>query len=187
MSNRAPATSSYRVGSDGWVHGARRLPSPNFDARPAESRIELLVLHCISLPPGCFGSGDIERLFTNSLDCSTHEFYGALQGVRVSAHFLISRSGCLTQFVSCRDRAWHAGVSEWNGRAACNDFSIGIELEGSEFEPFTAAQYAVLVSLQRALAQAYPLRWTRGHNEIAPARKSDPGPLFDWTRVPREL
>ncbi|HYA65682.1 MAG TPA: 1,6-anhydro-N-acetylmuramyl-L-alanine amidase AmpD, partial [Burkholderiaceae bacterium] len=109
-----------------------------------------------------------------------------LRGVRVSAHFLISRGGVLTQFVSCRDRAWHAGVSQWEGRSNCNDFSIGIELEGSEFEPFTTEQYAVLDKLQRALTTAYPLRCTRGHSEIAPGRKTDPGPLFDWARVPRQ-
>lgn len=187
MSHGAAGESAYHVGADGWVQEARRLDSPNFDARPAESPIELLVLHCISLPPGCFGSGDIERLFTNRLDCVSHEFYAQLRGMRVSAHFLICRNGRLTQFVSCRDRAWHAGVSEWQGRAGCNDFSIGIELEGSEFEPFTAQQYATLGALQRALAAAYPLRWTRGHSEIAPGRKSDPGPLFDWTRVVRDL
>ena len=186
MSDGAPAATAYRVADDGWVQGARRLESPNFDSRPAGCKIELLVLHCISLPPGCFGSGDIERLFANQLDCSAHAFYEQLGGVRVSAHFLVARSGLLTQFVSCRDRAWHAGVSEWEGRAACNDFSIGIELEGTEFEPFTAPQYATLDALQRALAAAYPLRCTRGHNEIAPGRKSDPGPLFDWARVPRD-
>jgi len=186
LSDGAPATSAYRVAADGWIPEARRLESPNFDARPADCKIELLVIHCISLPPGCFGSGDIERLFTNQLDCTAHEFYAQLRGVRVSAHFLISRNGCLTQFVSCRDRAWHAGVSSWDGRAGCNDFSVGIELEGSEFEPFTAEQYASLDLLQHALMLAYPLRWTRGHSEIAPGRKSDPGPLFDWTRVPRE-
>jgi AmpD protein len=186
MSSGAPAASAYRVADDGWVQGARRLESPNCDARPADCKIELLVVHCISLPPGCFGRGDIERLFANELDCSSHAYYERLRGVRVSAHFLISRSGFLTQFVSCRDRAWHAGVSQWEGRTACNDFSIGIEIEGTEFEPFTAVQYATFDELQHTLAGAYPLRCTRGHSEIAPGRKSDPGPLFDWTRVPRD-
>ncbi|SPE32644.1 N-acetyl-anhydromuranmyl-L-alanine amidase [Burkholderiales bacterium] len=186
MSDGQPGLPGYRVASDGWVQGARRLDSQNFDARPQGCAIELLVLHCISLPPGCFGGADIERLFCNQLDCASHEFYAQLRGVRVSAHFLIARSGALTQFVSCLDRAWHAGSSQWDGRAGCNDFSIGIELEGSEFEPFTGEQYRTLVALQRALSSAYPLRWTRGHSEIAPGRKSDPGPLFDWTRVVRD-
>jgi len=186
MNCGTPEASAYRVDGAGWVPGARRIESPNFDARPAGCPIELLVLHCISLPPGSFGSGDIERLFTNRLDCSQHAFYEQLRGLRLSAHFLISRGGCLTQFVSCRDRAWHAGVSEWDGRSCCNDFSIGIELEGSEFESFTTQQYAVLDALQRALVAAYPLRWTRGHSEIAPGRKTDPGALFDWSRVRRE-
>lgn len=176
----------YQVAGDGWVRGARRLESPNFDARPVGCAIELLVIHCISLPPGRFGGGDIERLFANQLDCDAHDFYAELRGLRVSAHFLISRGGALTQFVSCIDRAWHAGSSQWDGRTGCNDFSIGIELEGSEFEPFTAAQYSVLGLLQQALFLAYPIRCTRGHSEIAPGRKFDPGPLFDWTRVLRD-
>jgi len=170
----------------GWVDGAVRLPSPNFDARPAGCAAELLVLHCISLPPGCYGAGHIERLFTNSLDTAAHAAFAPLAGARLSAHFLISRSGLLTQFVSCDDRAWHAGVSSFNGRVRCNDFSIGIELEGSEFEPFTAAQYATLDPLQRALWTQYPLRWARGHSEIAPQRKTDPGPYFDWSRLRRD-
>ena len=169
----------------GWASGALRLESPNFDARPAGCAVELLVLHCISLPPGMHGGGHIERLFTNRLDPAAHPAFAPLAGVRVSAHFLVSRTGVLTQFVSCDDRAWHAGVSAWDGRERCNDFSIGIELEGSEFEPFTSAQYATLDPLQRALWSAYPLRAARGHSEIAPGRKTDPGPFLDWSRIRR--
>jgi AmpD protein len=171
----------------GWVDAALRRSSPNFDARPAGCAVELLVLHCISLPPGCHGEGHVERLFTNTLDTAAHPAFAPLAGVRLSAHFLISRGGVLTQFVSCNDRAWHAGASSWNGRDRCNDFSIGIELEGSEFEPFTAAQYATLDPLQRALWAQYPLRWARGHSEIAPQRKTDPGPYFDWSRLRRDF
>jgi len=180
-----PADAQYTVDADGWVPGVRRCPSPHQDARPA-GPIELLVIHCISLPPGHFGTGDIERLFAGQLDSHAHPYYSKLRGLRVSAHFLVGRDGALTQFVSCRDRAWHAGRSQWEGRTACNDFSIGIELEGSEFEPYTGAQYATLWPLQAALYGAYPVRATRGHSEIAPGRKSDPGPLFDWARIWRD-
>lgn len=170
------------VASDGWVNGARRDPSPHFDARPPGSTIELLVIHNVSLPPGAFGSGDIARLFTNRLDVAAHPFFATLAGLRVSAHFLIERDGALTQFVSCLDRAWHAGASEFEGRPRCNDYSIGIELEGTDFAPFEAAQYATLASLTRALRAAFPLRAIRGHADIACGRKTDPGPFFDWLR-----
>ncbi len=172
--------------ADGWWSGARALPSPNRDARPPGSRIELLLYHCISLPPGVFGGDAIERLFTNRLDPQAHPYFAALGGLPVSAHFLVARDGTLTQFVATGDRAWHAGVSLWDGRPRCNDFSIGIELEGSEFEPFTVQQYAKLAPLQSALWDAYPIRWARGHSEVAPQRKFDPGPLFDWSRVRRD-
>ncbi len=171
----------------GWLDAAHRVESPNCDARPPGCAIELVVLHCISVPPGRFGGGNIERLFTNALDTGAHPACAPLAGLRVSAHFVVERSGALVQFVSCDARAWHAGASAWDGRTRCNDFSIGIELEGSEFEPFTAAQYATLEPLQRALWAAYPIRWARGHSEIAPGRKTDPGPLFDWTRIQRDL
>ena len=182
----AASGADWVVDADGWLPGARHVPSPNFDPRPPGSAIELLVIHCISLPPGVFGGGRIEQFFCNRLEPAAHDYFRRLQGVRVSAHFLVARDGDLTQFVSCLDRAWHAGASHWDGRVRCNDFSLGIELEGSEFEPFTEVQYAVLVRLQQALALAYPLRWTRGHSEIAPGRKTDPGPLFDWARVLRD-
>lgn len=182
----AAAPGGLRPDREGWLAAARRLPSPNRDARPPGCAVELLVIHCISLPPGRFGTGDVERLFANQLDPAAHPFFAQLQGLRVSAHFLIDRDGRLTQFVPCSDRAWHAGASAWEGRPGCNDFSIGIELEGSEFEPFTEAQYAALDGLQRALCEAFPIRATRGHSEIAPGRKTDPGPLFDWTRIRRD-
>jgi AmpD protein len=174
------------IGPDGWARAARRVPSPNADARPDHCTIELLVVHCISLPPGCFGGDAIERLFTNTLDPAAHPFFASLRDARVSAHFLIDRSGVLTQFVSCHQRAWHAGASAWEGRPRCNDFSIGVELEGSEFEPFTGAQYATLSALQSALYDAFPIRATLAHSEIAPGRKRDPGPFFDWMRARRE-
>ena len=144
--------------------------------------VELLVLHNISLPPGRFGTGFIERLFRNSLESRVHPFLELLVGVRVSAHFLIERDGRTTQFVSCRQRAWHAGASVFDRRAGCNDFSVGIELEGTDFNAFEPAQYAALARLTSVLRTALPLRAVRGHSHIAPGRKTDPGPLFDWQR-----
>ncbi|MGE4534814.1 MULTISPECIES: 1,6-anhydro-N-acetylmuramyl-L-alanine amidase AmpD [Halomonas] len=170
----------------GWLTSARRVPSPNCDARP-EGEVSLLLLHSISLPPGVFGGDAIERLFTNRLDPSAHPFFAAIQGLRVSAHLLIRRDGECVQFVPFRRRAWHAGRSRWRDgarwRAALNDFAIGIELEGDEVSPYTAAQYERLAEVTRALFAAYPaLDASRiaGHAEVAPLRKSDPGPAFDW-------
>ena len=171
------------VATDGWCTTARRVPSPNHDARPQGTPIDMAVLHNISLPPGEFGGDDIERLFTNTLDCASHPFYAGLANLRVAAHFLIRRDGELVQFVSCNERAWHAGVSRWQGRERCNDFSIGIEIEGSDYAPFCEAQYTTLAALLPALRQAYPIRHLVGHNDIAPQRKTDPGPFFDWQRV----
>ncbi|MCX8003962.1 MAG: 1,6-anhydro-N-acetylmuramyl-L-alanine amidase AmpD [Burkholderiaceae bacterium] len=171
------------VDEAGWVRGVARCASPYCDERPAGVAIELLVVHSISLPPGVFGSGDVVRLFTGRLDCQAHPFYAHLAGLRVSAHFLIERNGAVTQFVACGRRAWHAGASHFEGRAACNDFSIGVELEGCDFVPFTEAQYAALGRLLAVLRAAYPLRAVRGHSDIAPGRKTDPGPLFDWRRL----
>ena len=171
-----------RVGTDGWVDGIRRRPSENFDARPPGVPVDLLVLHNISLPPGHFGGGCIERLFCAALDARAHPFLEQLANVRVSAHFLIERDGCITQFVSCRERAWHAGASSFGGRAACNDFSVGVELEGTDFTAFEVAQYAALAVLTTALRAALPLRAVRGHSQISPGRKTDPGPMFDWQR-----
>jgi AmpD protein len=157
-------------------------PSPNFNERPA-GEVSLLVIHNISLPPGEFGGDAIEALFLNRLDCDAHPYYQShLRGVRVSAHFLIRRDGELVQFVSCDERAWHAGASEFFGRPRCNDFSIGIELEGADDVPFDAAQYATLGVLARTLAARYPIDAVAGHSDVAPGRKTDPGPHFDWQR-----
>lgn len=169
------------VDADGWVREARHARSPNFEARPAGTVPTLLVVHNISLPPGEFGGDAIEALFLNRLDCDAHPYYQRhLRGVRVSAHFLIRRDGELVQFVSCDERAWHAGASEFFGRPRCNDFSIGIELEGADDVPFDAAQYATLGALARTLAARYPIAAVAGHADIAPGRKTDPGPHFDW-------
>ena len=168
----------------GWCKQARIVPSPNCDARSSGMPVDMVVIHNIHLPPGApFGGGDIERLFTNTLDPAAHPSYAELAGLRVSAHFLIRRDGELLQFVPCLQRAWHAGVSAWQGRERCNDFSIGIELEGSDFVPFEAAQYLMLNTLLAALAHRYPIRSVLGHSQIAPGRKTDPGPFFDWSHV----
>src|SRR5215467_11626627 len=167
----------------GWMAGVTRVDSPFFDARPPGTTIDLLVIHNISLPPGVFGSGDVARLFTGSLDAAAHPFYAGLVGARVSSHFLIERTGRAIQFVSTDDRAWHAGMSQFEGRTACNDFSVGIELEGTDFTPFTDAQYRSLCDLIAALHAARPLRAIRGHSDIARDRKTDPGPYFDWARL----
>lgn len=174
------AAHPVRVGPDGWVEGVRQVPSPNYDARPAGTAVELLVLHNISLPPGRFGSGAIERLFRNAPQPRSHPFLGLLAGLRVSAHFLIERNGRTTQFVSCSARAWHAGASSFEGRAGCNDFSVGIELEGTDFTAFEPVQYESLGRLTSALRDSLPLRAIRGHSHVACGRKTDPGPLFDW-------
>lgn len=173
--------------ADGWLDGAIVIPSPNCDARPDGSDIDLLVIHAISLPPGEFGGQHIAALFQNRLDPDLHPYFRSIQALRVSAHFLISRDGTLTQFVSCRQRAWHAGLSCWQGRERCNDFSIGIELEGTDAEPFTRQQYDVLNILLAILCARYPIRGIAGHSDIAPGRKTDPGPFFDWMQVTQPI
>ncbi len=173
--------------ADGRVDAARYVASPNCDERPPGAAITLLVIHNISLPPGEFGGEDIARLFTNELDIAAHPYYRSLAGLRVSAHFLIRRTGELLQFVPCTKRAWHAGASSWCGRSGCNDFSIGIELEGADDVPYTDAQYRVLAELARALRSAYPITDIAGHCDIAPTRKTDPGPSFDWPRFRSSL
>lgn len=175
------------VQAQGFLAGARRVDSPNFDARPAGTGVTLIVLHAISLPPGIFGGDAIERLFTNQLDPGAHPAFGALEGLRVSAHFLLRRDGELVQFVSVDKRAWHAGDSCWRGRAQCNDFSIGVEFEGDEHNDFCAAQYDGFVALAAQLRGRFPLRDVAGHCDVAPQRKRDPGPHFDWLRVLRAL
>jgi AmpD protein len=176
-----PATRLY-VDRSGIVRAAAQLPSPNCDDRPPGTEITLLVVHNIALPPGRFGGAGIAELFTNRLDPAAHPHYGTVARLRVSAHFLIRRDGALTQFVSCARRAWHAGSSSWRGRADCNDFSIGVELEGSDDLPYEAAQYARLAQLTGALRRRYPIVDLAGHSDIAPGRKTDPGPAFDWER-----
>jgi N-acetyl-anhydromuramoyl-L-alanine amidase len=168
--------------ANGRVDAARFVASGNCDERPPGEAITLLLIHNISLPPGEFGGDGIERLFTNDLDYTAHAYYRTLAGMRVSAHFLIRRTGELLQFVPCTKRAWHAGVSTWRGRSDCNDFSIGIELEGADDVPYAEPQYRVLAELTRALQSAYPIADIAGHVDVAPARKTDPGSSFDWFR-----
>jgi AmpD protein len=171
-----------QIDPDGLLQGVRCVPSPNCDARPARTAIELLVIHSISLPPGEFGGPGVVELFTNRLDPNGHPYYREIAGREVSAHFLIRRDGELIQFVPCGRRAWHAGESVWRGRSRCNDFSLGIELEGCDDQPFEDAQYKRLAELTRALQAKYPITDIVGHSDIAPGRKTDPGPCFDWAR-----
>jgi len=171
-----------KVDIHGWLSGVRKVASPNCDQRPPGTVIALLVIHNISLPPDQFGGLGIMQFFTNQLDNDEHPYYAQLKGVKVSAHFLVRRDGGIVQFVACRQRAWHAGVSGWQGHERCNDFSIGIELEGSDFVPYTDQQYTALTRLTRRLQRAYPIRSIAGHSDIAPQRKTDPGPYFDWPR-----
>ncbi len=169
--------------SGGWLEGVERLPSPNFGERPAGAEVSLIVIHNISLPPGQFGGEYVEHFFLNRLDAAAHPYFAEIAGLNVSAHFYLRRDGSNIQFVACDQRAWHAGASAWQGRGNCNDFSVGIELEGSDDEPFAAAQYAALFRLIDALRARYPIRALAGHNDIAPGRKSDPGPHFDWAAL----
>jgi AmpD protein len=168
----------------GWCQGIQHCPSANFNERP-DAEISLLVIHNISLPPAQFKTGKVQALFQNRLDPAEHPYFASIADLRVSAHFLIERDGEVTQFVSCLERAWHAGVSCFEGRETCNDFSVGIELEGTDDQPFTDIQYAVLIDLTRQLQAAFPAITTQricGHSDIAPGRKTDPGPFFEWPR-----
>ena len=169
----------------GWYGPAKHLPSPNFGERPAGSSLELILLHSISLPPGIFGGNAVERLFTNRLDWDEHPYFSTIRGLEVSAHFFIDRDGGLTQFVSCEDRAWHAGRSSYLGRDNCNDYSVGIELQGNDQTPYTEAQYESLWALIDALRRRYPIAGLAGHCHVAPGRKTDPGPAFDWAAARR--
>jgi AmpD protein len=171
----------------GWYRFARRLASPNFGLRPAGANIDLIVVHSISLPPGEYGGDGVQRLFTNTLDWNAHPYFKTIEGMQVSAHFYVRRGGELWQFVGCDDRAWHAGASSWRGRENCNDDSIGIELEGLEGHTFEPAQYETLADLCAAIAQRYPIEHIAGHEHIAPGRKQDPGPGFDWALLKRQL
>lgn len=170
----------------GWCAGIEHMPSPNCDPRPEGVEADLLVIHNISLPPREYGGQYIADLFANRLDCDAHPYFDRLRGMKVSAHFLIRRDGCTIQFVPIGLRAWHAGQSRFGERERCNDFSIGIELEGSDFEGFSDEQYRQLALLTCALQQAAPLIHVAGHEHIAPGRKSDPGPHFDWNRYRAE-
>lgn len=172
----------------GLLRGVRQIASPNWDARPQGVEADLIVVHGISLPPGEFGGPWIERLFTNSLPAEVHPYFTEVCGLRVSSHLVVLRDGTVTQYVKFTDRAWHAGVSEYEGREACNDFSVGVELEGTDSLPYEAAQYDALAEVVAALCMAYPrLSADRlvGHNDISPGRKTDPGPAFDWPRARR--
>ena len=182
--NLSPNASLWQ---NGWYRHARTLVSPNANQRPAGAQIDLVVIHSISLPPGEFGNGNVQRLFTNQLDWNAHPYFQGIRGLEVSAHFFISRTGNLWQFVSCDDRAWHAGPSAYRGRSQCNDDSIGIELEGLEGDAFEASQYETLASLCAAILQAYPVAHIAGHEHIAPGRKADPGAEFDWLLLQNSL
>lgn len=171
------------VDDNGWLGGVKRCYSPNVDARPEGVDIDLLVVHCISLPPAEFGTQCVEAFFCNSLRSSDNDYFLGIKDLRVSAHLFINRVGELTQFASLNDRAWHAGLSSFEGRSRCNDFSIGVELEGCDDIPYTLAQYLTLARVSAGLISAYPgLNESRitGHEDIAPGRKTDPGPSFDW-------
>jgi len=179
-----PRSALWRAG---WYGFARQLASPNFGARPGGARVDLIVLHSISLPPGQYGGEEVQQLFSNTLDWNAHPYFKSIEGVAVSAHFYIRRNGELWQFVSCDDRAWHAGNSHYRGRDNCNDDSVGIELEGLEGATFEPAQYEALAGLCAAIGQQYPVQHIAGHEHIAPGRKSDPGEGFDWALLQRCL
>jgi AmpD protein len=171
----------------GWWRGARRVASPNIGPRPPGTRVTLALIHSISLPPGIYGADAVERLFTNRLAWDAHPYYRRIRGLEVSSHFFVRRDGALVQFASGDDRAWHAGASSWQSRDNCNDYALGIELEGLEGERFEPAQYEALAALLRACAARYPLDSVAGHEHVAPGRKNDPGPGFDWAALRRSL
>jgi len=179
----------YNINQAGFADHAQFIVSPNFDERPTDNdsgkntEINLIVIHNISLPPGQYGGNGIIELFTNRLNPDEHPYYAQIHSYKVSAHFLIRRDGSLIQFVSCLNRAWHAGQSNWQGRERCNDFSVGIELEGSDFEAFEPVQYLTLNNLIAAISNTYPIQSIVGHSDIAPDRKTDPGPYFDWQQI----
>lgn len=182
-------SSSWMI-EHGWLRDVRALASPNHDARPAGVAVDMLVVHGITLPPGQFGHGQVDRLFTNTLDETRHPFYADIAALRVSAHLLIERHGRVTQYVSFDDRAWHAGVSQWQGRERVNDFAVGVELEGTDDCLYAPAQYRALAGIAAALMQHYPLMSRQrivGHSDIAPGRKTDPGPAFDWALFDQQL
>lgn len=181
--DNAERLSKCTLSANGWFSGVQQVHSPNYDSRPKGAIPELLVIHNISLPPFSYGSDAVAQLFTNTLDSTQSPFFKSILHLRVSSHFFIRRNGQLLQFVSVYERAWHAGISCWHGKKNCNDFSIGIELEGCDFEAFTEVQYEVLIHLSKLLARALPLTTITGHSCIAPSRKTDPGHFFDWDRL----
>ena len=176
-----PEPHSFKV-KEGMLLGAKFIASPNFNQRPANTQIQLVVIHNISLPPDQFGGGYIQQFFQNQLDWDAHPYFKSIEGMQVSAHLLILRTGEVIQFVNFNDRAWHAGRSRYLGLPECNDYSIGIELEGSDDQAFEAVQYQALAKVVACLQQTYPeiLQHLAGHSDIAPQRKTDPGPYFDW-------
>lgn len=189
---------TYSIDKAGFANGAQQIASPNFDSRPninadceliAEKNtdISIIVIHNISLPPSQYGGDGIIELFTNTLNPTEHPYYAEIYTRQVSAHFLIRRDGSLIQFVSCLKRAWHAGASNWQGRERCNDYSVGIELEGSDFEAFEPAQYLTLKKLISCISNTYSIQAIVGHSDIAPGRKTDPGPYFDWQKIASDL
>ncbi len=175
------------VWNSGWYQFAHKLQSPNFGPRPDSIPIDLVVLHSISLPPGVYGGNEVQALFTNQLDWSAHPYFRQIEGLEVSSHFYIKRTGEIWQFVSCDDRAWHAGRSSYRGRGNCNDDSIGIELEGVEGDSFEFAQYEAMASLIPPLRERYPIQHLAGHEHIAPGRKTDPGSGLDWALLQKML
>lgn len=174
---------SFTINAQGYIASSRQIASPNFDDRPKQCEIDMVVIHNISLPPTRYGGNGIIELFTNMLNPDEHPYYADIYTAKVSSHFLIRRSGELIQFVSCMKRAWHAGVSQWQGRERCNDFSVGIELEGCDSEAFEAIQYKTLNALIDTLKKTYPIQHIVGHSDVSPGRKTDPGPFFDWQKL----
>lgn len=179
--------SKLKIDACGYLNLAMQIASPNFDARPGDSNgaatIDMIVIHNISLPPNIYGGSGVIALFTNKLNPNEHVYYADIYKRKVSAHFFVRRDGQILQFVSCLQRAWHAGVSNWLGRERCNDFSVGIELEGSDDDAFELEQYAALTKLIKALKSTYPITHIVGHSDIAPGRKTDPGPCFNWKKL----
>lgn len=178
---------AFETWRQGWYALAQTCPSPNYGPRPPQACIDLIVVHSISLPPGVYGGNQVQALFTNQLDWDAHPYFQSIRGIEVSAHFFITRQGEICQFVSCDDRAWHAGTSSYRGRDNCNDDSIGIELEGLEGDTFETAQYIALAKLATHIGQRYPIAHIAGHEHVAPGRKIDPGPGFDWSTLRRAL
>lgn len=177
------ANQKLKLNAAGYVESASQIASPNFDARPENTKIDLIVIHNISLPPNIYAGSGVVQLFTNQLDPNEHPYYAKIHTRKVSSHFFIRRDGELMQFVSCLQRAWHAGVSSWDNRERCNDYSVGIELEGTDYEAFEPVQYKILNALIKLLNKTYPIKNIVGHSDIAPGRKTDPGPYFDWQQI----